>query len=83
MKNLDLMIKVRRHSCNPRAAIRLGEPGGLQPRLQIESGNLRSSLYGSSKFRGSFVKFHGQMELTILRFGCGRKGQFRLTTELT
>jgi hypothetical protein len=35
MKNLDLMIKDRRHSCNPRAAIRLGEPGGLQPRLQI------------------------------------------------
>ena len=28
MKNIDLMIKDRRHSCNPRAAIRLGEPGG-------------------------------------------------------
>jgi len=29
MKNIDLMIKDWRHSCNPRAAIRLGEPDGV------------------------------------------------------
>jgi hypothetical protein len=31
VKNIDLMIKDRRHSCNPSAAIRLGDITAIHP----------------------------------------------------
>jgi len=54
MKNIDFMIKDRRHSCNPRAAIRLEEPGG---------GSLASSPNQKWRSPEQFVWIFGQRPL--------------------